>query len=100
MNRADEKWVELTRQQKAIGVPLIMRTAGNEVAAQQTDALMPKYTAEKFGFSRPLPRQSPNVCQQCGRELLTDRSRKKLKRRVHLQDGDTVSYYIGSCCLS
>lgn len=100
MNRADEKWVELARQQKANGVPLIMRTAGNEVAAQQTDALMPKYTAEKFSFMSALPRLSPNQCQQCGQELYTDQSRKKLKKRVHLANGKTVSYFIGDCCLS
>lgn len=100
MNRADEKWVELARQQKHNGVPLIMRTAGNEVAAQQTDALLPKYTAEKFSLwqdDRALP--GPNQCQECAQELITDQSRKRLMRRVYLPNGKSVSYWIGDCCL-
>ncbi len=100
MNRADEKWVELARQQKARGIPLLLRTAGNERAAQQTDALMPKYTAEKFAFWQPLERLSPNQCQRCGQELVTDQARKKLVRKVYRADHKTVSFYIGDCCVS
>lgn len=100
MNRADEKWVELVRQQKYRGVPLHLRETTNRVALAQTDALMPKATAEKFGFSQVPQRPGPNQCQHCGQELLTDQSRRRLVRKVYLAKGKSQSYYIGDCCLA
>jgi hypothetical protein len=99
MRPSEELYVQQLRQIERNGAQVPRRRTDDPLALDQTRRVQPKVTASYHSLmvdDRKLPQQ--NECQRCGHPLNDDLEQWRLKRRVWLPDGQTVSYWLCQEC--